>query len=302
MNDLASTTTRSRRARRQVLLISGCSSGIGLTCARGMQERGWRVFAGVRRDHDLERLRREGLDAVLLDVDDSASIQGAVETVLAATDGRIDALFNNAGYGQPGALEDLPREAVRAQFETNLFGALELTNSVIPAMRRRQQGRIVFNSSVLGFSALPYRGAYTASKFAMEGLADTLRMELHASGIHVSLIEPGPISSRFRANAFRHYLDVIKPEHSAHRRQYRALEKRLRSPDTPEGGRFTLPPEAVLKRLVHAVESRRPKPRYYVTLPTYLFGYLRRLLPTRAMDSLLLRATAGERRVKDETD
>lgn len=281
--------------RRPSILISGCSTGIGLACAHGMQKRGWRVFAGVRKDSDLEQLHHQGLEPVLLDVDDSASIHATVETVLAATDGRLDALFNNAGYGQPGAVEDLSRRVMRAQFETNLFGALELTNQVIPAMRRRGYGRIVFNSSILGFAALPYRGAYNASKFAMEGLADTLRLELKGSGIHVSLIEPGPIRSQFRSNAYIKYKQNINKHESAHQELYGALEQRLASADS--GGGFTLPPEAVFKRLVHAVEHRRPKPRYYVTVPTFVLGYLRRILSTRAMDWVLLRSTRSERRV-----
>lgn len=289
--------TVARDHHRPALLISGCSSGIGLCCAHAMQKRGWRVFAGVRRDEQMTDLHERGLEAVLLDVDDSASIHAAVETVLAATDGRLDALFNNAGFGQPGALEDIPRGALREQFETNVFGAMELTASALPAMRRHGHGRIVFNSSVLGFAALPYRGAYTASKFALEGMADTLRMELRGSGIQVSLIEPGPISSRFRANALARFRQFIRPEESAHRDVYRAVEYRLAKDDEPDSGSFTLPPEAVLKRLVHALESRRPRPRYYVTAPTYLFGYLRRLLPTRAMDAVLLHATADERRL-----
>lgn len=276
------------------LLISGCSTGIGLVCAIGMQRRGWRVFAGVRRDQDRQTLRDAGVETLLLDVDDSASIDAAVQTVLTATGGRLDALFNNAGYGQPGAVEDLTRTALRAQFETNLFGAHELTCKVLPAMRATGRGRVVFNSSVLGFAALPFRGAYNASKFAMEGLADTLRMELRDAGIHVSLIEPGPIASAFRANAYTHYKSHIDAERSPHRDTYVALERRLTAPDASGG--FTLPPEAVLKRLIHALEARRPKPRYYVTFPTYLFGTLRRFLSTRMMDALLLRSTAGERR------
>ncbi len=286
-----------RQPQRPTVLISGCSSGIGRCCAVGLRRQGWRVFAGVRQDAQMESLHELGLESVLLDVDDPASIRAAVETVLAATDGRLDALFNNAGFGQPGALEDLPRQALREQFETNVFGAMELTASVLPAMRRHGHGRIVFNSSVLGFVALPYRGAYNASKFALEGLADTLRMELRGSGVRVSLIEPGPISSRFRANALARYRQFIKPQDSAHRDVYRAVEYRLAQEDEPASGPFTLPPEAVLKRLIHALESRRPRPRYYVTLPTYLFGYLRRILPTRAMDAVLLRATAAERRL-----
>ncbi|MCH8503189.1 MAG: SDR family NAD(P)-dependent oxidoreductase [Ectothiorhodospiraceae bacterium] len=279
--------------RPRSILITGCSTGIGHACAHGLRRRGWRVFASARKSADVQRLREEGLESLLLDVDSPGSIREAVGTVLEATNGGLDALFNNAGYGQPGALEDISREALRAQFETNLFGAHELCTLVLPAMRRQGHGRIVFNSSVLGFAALPYRGPYNASKFAMEGLADTLRMELAGSGITVSLIEPGPISSAFRANAYRHYQAHVDAAASAHRNQYQAMDRRLTAPDSVPG--FTLTPDAVLTRLIHALEHARPKPRYYVTVPTHVFGYLRRLLSTRAMDRILLRSTRSER-------
>ncbi|MCP1675044.1 NAD(P)-dependent dehydrogenase (short-subunit alcohol dehydrogenase family) [Natronocella acetinitrilica] len=280
---------------QRVLLISGCSTGIGQVSAVRMQQRGWRVFAGVRREADLQPLREAGVEPLVLDVDNSESIHAAVDTVLTATGGRLNALFNNAGYGQPGALEDLDRAALRAQFETNLFGAHELTCAVLPAMRAAGRGRIVFNSSVLGFAALPFRGAYNASKFAMEGLADTLRMELRNSGIQVSLIEPGPIATAFRANAHRHFKAQIDPQSSVHKETYRAMERRLTAPDGAGG--FTLPPESVVKRLIHALEAPRARPRYYVTFPTYLFGTLRRFLSTRMMDAILLRSTVSERQL-----
>jgi NAD(P)-dependent dehydrogenase (short-subunit alcohol dehydrogenase family) len=267
------------------LLITGCSSGIGHHCAHAMAARGWRVFATARREQDVERLREEGLEALRLDLDDSDRIAGAVDDVLARTGGRLDGLFNNGAYGQPGAVEDLPREALRAQFETNLFGWVELTNRVIPAMRAQGHGRIVQNSSLLGLVALEWRGAYNATKFALEGLTDTLRLELAGSGIHVSLIEPGPIESRFRANGLAAYRRWIDAEHSVHRAHYAKTEARLRKegPAAP----FTLGPEAVARRLVHALESRRPRARYPVTFPTRLFAALRRVLPTRALDRVL---------------
>ncbi len=276
------------------VLITGCSSGIGLCCARGLQARGWRVFATARQPADVARLQAGGLESLLLDLRDSASIQAAVAAVLERTGGRLDALFNNGAYGQPGAVEDLSREALREQFETNLFGALELTNQIIPVMRRRGGGRILFNSSVLGLVAFPYRGAYVASKFALEGLADTLRLELVGTGIHVGLIEPGPILSRFRDNAHAAYRRHIRAGAGPHREKYAAMEARL----TKEGpaAPFTLPPEAVLKRVIHALESPRPKTRYPVTVPTYLFAALRCLLPTRALDAILRRAGGEGRR------
>ncbi len=269
----------------QSILITGCSSGIGLCVARGLQQRGHRVIASCRKPEDVQRLReQEGLDCIQLDLDDSDSIALAVGQTLERTGGGLDALFNNGAYGLPGAVEDLSRDALRAQFETNVFGWQELTNLVLPVMRRQGHGRIIQNSSVLGFVALSYRGAYVASKFAIEGLADTLRLELQGSGISISLIEPGPIESRFRDNAQRAFQRWIQREGSAHARAYDAMEARLRK---QEPTLFTLPPEAVLDKVIHALESPRPRARYPVTLPTWVFAYLKRLLSTRLMDRIL---------------
>lgn len=269
------------------VLITGCSSGIGLCVAHGLKERGWRVFASARHSDDVTRLIAEGLESVQLDLADSSSIQRAVDEVLLRCNGQLDALFNNGAYGQPGAVEDLTREALREQFETNLFGTVELTNRILPIMRKQGHGRIVQNSSVLGLVAMPYRGAYNASKFALEGLTDTLRLELRGSGIYVSLIEPGPIKSRFRDNAYQAYLKHLKnPEFSAHYERYQAMEARLRGQAPGSGGPFTLGPEAVLAKVIHALESPRPKTRYYVTFPTYLFAVLRYILPTVWLDAL----------------
>lgn len=269
------------------ILITGCSSGIGLAVARGLKQRGYPVFASARKAEDVALLAAEGFETLLLDLADADSIDSAVDDLLGRTDGRLYGLFNNGAYGQPGAVEDLSREVLREQFETNLFGWHQLTRRLLPVMRRQGEGRIIQNSSVLGFVALTFRGAYNASKYALEGLSDTLRLELHGSGIHVSLIEPGPIESRFRANGFTMYKRNIDAANSHYRETYRAMEERL----TKEGpaAPFTLPPEAVLKRVIHALESRRPQPRYYVTFPTYLFGTLKRLLPVRAMDWVLRR-------------
>ena len=276
---------------RRPVLITGCSSGIGYSCAHGLAKRGFRVIASARKPEDVERLAAEGLETVSLDLDDADSVAAAVEQTLALTGGRLYGLFNNGAYGLPGAVEDLSREALRAQLETNLLGWHDLTCRVIPVMRAQGEGRIVQNSSVLGLVTLPYRGAYVASKFALEGLTDTLRLELANTGIQVSLIEPGPILSRFRTNAhaaFRRYIDA---ENSFHREQYAAAQPRLAKEGAAQP--FTLPPEAVLDKLIHALENRRAKPRYYVTVPTHLLGTLRRVLPTRALDRLLIRASGG---------
>jgi NAD(P)-dependent dehydrogenase (short-subunit alcohol dehydrogenase family) len=274
-------------ARARSVLITGCSSGIGLASAREMKARGWRVFATARQPQDIARLKdEEGLESLYLDYAEPASIAAAAEQVLAATDGKLTALFNNGAYGQPGAVEDLRVEVLRAQFEANVFGWHDLTRRVIPAMRANKEGRIVFCSSVLGLIAAPYRGAYCASKFAIEALADTLRVELEASGINIVLIEPGPIATRFVEHALEAYRRNIDLERSHHRDIYHA-----RIASMEDGGKqsFKLGPEAVAAKLVHALESGSPKPRYYVTLPTYAVALLRRLLPARALDALARR-------------
>ena len=282
--------------RKRTVFITGCSSGIGYCAAQQLNKQGYRVIASARKSNDVSRLKKEGLDCILLDLDDTASIEAAVEELAAKTGKRLYGLFNNAGFGQPGAVEDLSRDTLRAQFETNVFGTLELTNLVLPWMREAGEGRIIQNSSVLGFVSLAYRGAYNASKYALEGLYDTLRLELAGSNIFPVLIEPGPITSRFRENAFTAYQRNIDTEHSAHRAAYLATERRLKQqgPAVP----FTLPPDAVVEKLLRALSSRRPKGRYYVTFPTYLFGTLKRILTTRAMDRILLGVSRDEQTEK----
>ncbi len=276
------------------MLITGCSSGIGYCVAHGLHKRGYNVIASARKAKDVKKLRQEGLQCIQLDLDDSESIDQAVKETLQLGNGKIYALFNNAAYGQPGAVEDLSRDVLRQQFETNLFGTVELTNKLLPVMRKQGYGRIIQNSSVLGLITLRYRGAYNASKFAMEGLTDTLRQELDETNIHVSLIQPGPIKSRFRANAFNAYKKNIDTRDSAHQEIYKKIEQRLKKQGS--AAPFTLPPEAILKKVIHALESSRPKPRYYVTIPTYLFGYIRRILGTRSLDRILLKVSRSEHR------
>lgn len=274
------------------ILITGCSTGIGYTCAHGLKQRGWRVFATARNAEDVAKLAAEGLEALQLDVTDSASISAAVAEILKRTGGTLDALFNNAGYGQPGAVEDLPREALKLQFDTNVFGPIELTNLLIPVMRQQGHGRIIFNSSVLGYAAMRMRGAYNASKFALEGIADTLRLELHGTGIEVALIEPGPIESQFRANCIPHFQRWISAAQSQHGPVYKAMEARL----TTVGAAvpFTLPAEAVLKKVIHALENKRPRARYPITVPAIAFAWAKRFLSTRLLDKVLMAATKSD--------
>ena len=271
------------------ILVTGCSSGIGLCVAQGLHKLGYQVFATARQKDDVIKLKELGLNALQLDLDDSLSIQNAIKQVLHETGGTLYALFNNGAYGQAGAVEDLTREVLRKQFETNLFVWLELTNLVLPVMRQQGYGRIIQNSSILGLVAMPFRGAYNSSKYALEGLTDTLRMEVaHTSqNIHISLIEPGPISSQFRANALKAFHAHIDRDNSVYRDLYQQLIERLEKegPAAP----FTKPPEAILKRVRHALESPKPKIRYYVTVPTYLFAFLRLVLPWRWLDNILKR-------------
>lgn len=269
----------------KIILITGCSTGIGLCVALGLQKRGYRVFATARKQEDVDKLNSMGLESLQLDLDDSPSIQAAVKEILLRTNGTLDALFNNGAYGQAGALEDISRDVLRQQLETNVLGWHELTNLVLPIMLKQGHGRIIQNSSVLGFIALKFRGAYSASKYAIEGLSDTLRHELVGTNIFVSLIEPGPIETQFRANSFAAYKKHIDKNTSRFKNEYEVTEKRLGKKGAAVP--FTLPPDAVLKRVIHALESKKPKPRYYVTTPTYIFGYLKRFLSVRLMDKLL---------------
>ncbi|NHI00107.1 SDR family oxidoreductase [Oceanimonas sp. MB9] len=270
------------------VLITGCSSGIGQCAAHYLQQQGFHVIASARHEQDVAQLKQDGLPAVRLDLTDDASIERGLEQALALTDGELYGLFNNGAYGQPGALEDLPTAALREQFNTNLFGTHHLTRLVLPLMLNAGEGRIIQNSSVLGLVAMQYRGAYNATKFALEGYTDTLRLELASTGVHVSLLEPGPIETRFRANAKTAFLRHIDMAHSRHRQGYEQTLARLEKPGP--SSRYSLGPEACLPPLLHALTSANPNIRYPVTRPTKMLGWLRRLLSDRALDRMMLKA------------
>ena len=269
------------------ILITGCSSGIGYDVAHGLKGRGWRVFASCRKQEDCERLKAEGFESPLIDYTDPATIEGGLAEVLDATGGTLDALYNNGAYACPGLLEDLPVEALQAIFQTNVFGYHDLTRRVIPVMRAQGHGRIINCSSVLGFVGLRWRGAYVATKFALEGLTDVLRVEMAKTPIKVILIEPGPITAKIRENAIPHFEKWIDWQNSARKDDYPLLIKRLYEDGGPD--RFELPAKAVTEKIMHALTVPNPKPRYYVTFPTYLMGTLRRILPTRWLDAVILR-------------
>lgn len=272
----------------RTVLITGCSSGIGLATARLLQGRGWRVFATARKDEDLGELRRQGLEAIRLDVAQSASVREAAAAVLEATGGSLGALVNNAGLGQMGAVEDLGRDALRYQFEVNVFGLQEMTRAFMPVFRRQGAGRIVNISSVLGRIALPFMGAYCASKFAVEALSDSLRVELAGSGIAVAIVEPGPIITAFRGNALNKVAEHIDTTRSAFGAMFaHELERRRNRVKRP--GLINKPPEAVAEKIIHALESASPRRRYCVTLPAYAGAWLSRFAPDALLDAVLVR-------------
>lgn len=277
----------------EVILITGCSSGIGYRTARQLQDMGYHVIATARKTEDVAWLNGE-FNAFQLDLNDSNSIEQAITAILKLTHNRLSAVFHNGAFGLPGALEDIGRDAMRHQFETNVFGTHELNRRLIAHFRQQGHGRIIFNSSVLGFAAMAYRGAYNMSKYAIEGMADTLRLELAGSNISVSLIEPGPIDSHFRANAYREFATWINSKNSVHRIQYESMIARLQK----EGAvaPFTLPAEAVANEVKRALTSHWPAAHYRVTVPTKLFWWLKRLLPTTWLDIVLLKAGGGGKR------
>ena len=268
------------------ILITGSSSGIGYDAAVSLKARGWRVFASCRKAEDCARLIEEGFESPLIDYAESATIDTGLAEVLEATGGTLDALFNNGAFGIPGLVEDLPRGALRSIYETNVFGVHELTTKVIPVMRAQGHGRIINNSSVLGFITMKWRGAYNSTKFALEGLTNTLRIEMRGLPIHIITVQPGPITSKIRENSIPHFEKWIDWENAARAEHYRkGIAKRLYEDNGPDV--FELPASAVSRKLIHALESPRPRARYKITTPTYLMAIFKRLLPTRMLDWVL---------------
>lgn len=250
------------------VLITGCSSGIGLESALELQRLGFQVLAACRKPDDVALMTSRGLTGILLDLDKPQSVDRAADEIIALTDNRLYGIFNNAGYGVYGELTTVSREQLEQQFSSNFFGAHQLTMRLLPAMIPHGEGRIVMTSSVMGLISTPGRGAYAASKYALEAWSDALRMELRHTGIRVSLIEPGPIRTRFTDNVNQTRRD-----------------KPVENPGI--AARFTLGPEAVVEKVRHAFTSAHPKMRYPVTLVTHAVSVLKRLLPGRLMDKIL---------------
>lgn len=277
---------------KKIILITGCSSGIGFDAVFALKKRGHRVIGSCRKKEDVEKLLNAGLEAVQLDVSESSSITNAFNQVLAKTEGRLDILINNAGYGQAGALEDITRDVLRAQFETNVFGLVELTNLAIPIMRKQGNGRIINISSILGIISMPFRGSYNASKYAVEGVSDTLRLELKSSGIDVITVEPGPIESRFRDSCVDNSLNYIDKQNSYFRKQYERMLEAFKQKKADSI--FTKQPDAVIKKLLHAIESKKPRAKYPVTVPSHVMIFLKRILCTKMLDKILLSTSKNE--------
>ena len=272
-----------KNSKVKSVLITGCSSGIGLCIAKGLRDKGYRVFPTARSHEDIKNLQDLDFEALFLDLSSSDSINAAILKLYEMTDS-IYALINNGAYGQVGALEDISRKVLDKQFQSNVFGWHELTNLVLPKMRNSNSGRVIYISSVLGFVAMPFRGPYVASKFAIEGLVSTLRLELSNTNIKISLIQPGPIESKFRENAYLAFKENVDISNSHYLDRYKLMIERLKS---SKKVKFTLPPESIVRCIFHALESRSPKNYYRVTFPTKLFALLGKILPSKWMDIIL---------------
>jgi len=264
------------------IVITGCSSGIGLATAHYLKAKGVRVYPTARQLEDVRMLQDAGFeDALQLDVTDAVQIAQVIENVW-QKEGSIDVWFNNAGYGQPGALEDIDTQVLREQFETNVFGLHECTRQIIPIMRKQGYGKIIQHSSVLGLISLFGRGAYNASKYAIEGLTDTLRLELADTNIYPVLLNTGPVTSDFRKNAMRKLRENVDMEHSVFREKYEKTLKAKKS-EVP----FNEAADAVARIVYGIILAKKPKPRYYITKATYLLGYIKRVTSTSLLDRIL---------------
>lgn len=277
----------------KVVVVTGCSSGIGRCTAEMLSAHGYHVIATVRKFSDGAELRLKDTDALVeMELASEPSVESAVEKILELANGKLYAIFNNAAYGQPGAVEDLTRAALSKQFEVNVFGTHQFTRGLIPALLEQERAHIIQCSSVLGLIGMPMRGAYVASKFALEGLTDTLRMELSDSNIQVSLIEPGPIHSEFRKNALEALEQNVDFDESRHGWRYLAAVTRLSAQSKPS--KYKLGPETVAAKVIHALEAKRAQDRYYVTQITVIIGYLKRFMSSRMLDRLLLKYAKDE--------
>lgn len=267
------------------ILITGCSSGIGLESAKLLQQKGHNVFATARKQSDVDYLASLGFESFLIDVTNYETIDNALQTILDKYI-TLDVVFNNAGFGQPGAVEDVNVDVLKYQFETNVYGTHYLTCAAIKIMRKQGYGKIIQHSSVLGIISLKFRGAYNASKYAIEGLNDTLRQELTGTNIYISTLNTGPVSSNFRKNALSNFQKNIDIQNSAFTAVYnKELKQRLESKSDTTS--FTITSQEAAKTILKIVDAKRPKPRYYITKATHILGFFKRILSTSLLDKLL---------------
>lgn len=269
------------------VLITGCSSGIGLVAAVTLHQRGYQVFASARKREDVITLQQKGLNALQLDVTDGGSIASALGNLLETTGGKLDAIFNNAGIVVPGAVADLTTSMLETQFKTNVYGPIELIRQVLPIMHRQGHGRIIQNSSIMGFFSMPFSGAYSASKHALEALTSALYQELKPFNIYVSCINPGPVESKLRDHSRESYEknDFSK---SLFTKTYQRLETEYFQ--RSEGERSLIQqPDAVVKQLIKALESKHPRLHYYTSFSSRTICILKNILP----DSIMARITTA---------
>jgi len=264
------------------IVITGCSTGIGLETVKYLRHKGIKVYPTARAQKDVEMLISLGFDnAMQLDVTKPRQIEEVITHVL-AKESKIDVWFNNAGYGQAGAIEDIKTDILKEQFETNVFGLHECTRQIIPVMREQGHGKIIQHSSVLGLISLFGRGAYNASKYAIEGLTDTLRLELEGTNIHAVLLNTGPITSNFRITAMKKLQENVDIKNSVFQKEY---EKNLQGKHKKVP--FNEEADAVASIVHKIIRTEKPKPRYYITKATYILGYMKRIVSTHILDKIL---------------
>ena len=268
------------------ILITGCSSGIGKDVAITLHNKGWRVFATCRSKTDCTFFTKLGIESFPLDLLKEESINCAVNLVKEKTKSQLDVLFNNGAYAIPGAIQDIPRSAMREIFEVNVFGQIDLINRCIPLMMSSDYPKIINCSSVLGFISLPYRGLYSATKYSIEALTDALRRENYDSKIKFVLIQPGPINTDIKKKSVKHFEKWINWKKSIHKKTYEnKVIKRLYDNNYKDSfNSYELQPDEVTKILINVLNSKKPKARYKITIQTKIAQIMTKLLPTNILD------------------
>ena len=268
------------------ILITGCSSGIGKNVAITLHNKGWRVFATCRSKTDCTFFKKLGIESFPLDLLKEESINCAVNLVKEKTKSQLDVLFNNGAYAIPGAIQDIPRSAMREIFEVNVFGQIDLINRCIPLMMSSDYPKIINCSSVLGFMSLPYRGLYSATKYSLEALTDALRRENYNNKIRFVLIQPGPINTNIKKKSIKHFEKWIDWKKSIHQKTYEnKVIKRLYDNNYKDTlNNYELKPDAVTKIIIKVLNSKNPKVRYKITMQTKIAQFMIKIFPTNLLD------------------